>query len=130
MGGWTWPPFVKPRSRVEGEDSGGAVVATWQWQAVRPTDSASVRRYGEAAAADLVAGDLTPGRSVHRVADPDRRGGDGDDGRMGKLSRGIRSRLGDQPASCATVPLFRHEQCQTDSSLGQSSGIELSVDVS
>ena len=49
MGGWTWPPFVKPRSRVEGEDGGGAVVATWQWQAVRPTDSASVRRFGKAA---------------------------------------------------------------------------------
>ena len=77
-GGWTWPPFVKPRSRVEGEDSGGAVVATWQWQAVRPTDSASVRRYGEAAAADLVAGDLTPGRSTESPIPSDKAATDGE----------------------------------------------------
>ena len=50
-----------------------AVVATWQWQAVQPTDSPSVGT-GKAAA-DIVAGDLTPGRSISPPPPPARMDG-------------------------------------------------------
>ena len=111
MGGWTWPPFVKPRSR-EGEDSGGSDLAVTSGaadrQSVRPSVGTGRRR-------------PTSSQGIsHRGGPPSRRSRQTRRRRMGKLSRGIRSRLGDQPAPCATVPLFRHEQCQTDSSLAWS----------